>query len=1113
MAVEEYVQKTLDLLDKERAAEIEETQTLLERLSAKELERRGVCLRKLQLRSHRSGLYGRMVAVFEPEPKHKGKNSKEELPSCNITPGDIVGVGLTSSDPTDKPLTSGIVLQMSAFSVSVAFDDSQEILELDDNASYKLTKLANDVTYRRLKVNLNELLKYRDGPARRLIDILFSLDEVSSPGGEFPFTFVNESLDESQREAVKFALTQREVAIVHGPPGTGKTTTVVEIILQSVAQGLKVLVTAPSNIAVDNLVERLASARSRPRLVRLGHPARLMPHLTKFSLDAIVAAAEETDIVRDVRTDVQKTLTKMKKARGAGEKKALRDELKHLRKEVSQREEKATAEVLSRAQVVLSTLTTASSDGPLKHLKDKAFDLVVIDECSQALEAACWIGLLRGQRCILAGDHLQLPPTIMSKEAAHGGLELTLMERLLTTLVKEKERDIVRMLTTQYRMHQDIMQWASHELYQGKLTAHTSVAAHLLKDLDGVKDTEETRVPLLLIDTAGCDLQELDLPEDVSKGNEGEADLVACHVENLIKAGVKPVDIAVIAPYNMQVDLLRDRLCSQHAGLEVKSVDGFQGREKEAVVISMVRSNATGEVGFLSEKRRINVAVTRARRHLAVICDSETVCHDPFIASLVNYMTEHGDVLAADQVLQNVSVSHRPRQPQPVEIEKGSKSSKAKERGSNAVVVLVSKEEKAIQFRQQLAAFLSDTAKTVLDFPASLNSHDRMVVHEVAEELGLNHSSIGEGKARHIQISKKAPSTQTDQEAESQELVAGKVISVSTSDSHVEMNKSAVNETYETEKIARVIKQDNAVLNPEKCLQNQSEETENTDSELTSESSNQNHKWHCDSKLLSKSNYMKSVELGPSPVYTCIEKANSSGEIIIALNSNEASPSNSLNNENIALLKETTKAEETSLCHYCQKNIPVANKTLHELHCSRQSRPSTAPAANGGSSHFDSGGGKGARKKDKMRKQDCQPVKEKKEKVKPKVSQVQKASEVLSKIPDDDFDALISTITALDGKCAFRKCKTLTTTLGRQCNLCDRRFCLAHLTPEIHGCGQAAKDQARRNISREGVLHSGSGVPDKKPNLVRRAHLEHRMEKKKEELAKARARQIDKKKS
>ncbi|RUS87677.1 hypothetical protein EGW08_004518 [Elysia chlorotica] len=949
MAVEEFVHKTLDLLDKEREAEIQETQTLFERLSAKELERKGVCLRKLQLRSHRSGLYGRMVAVFEPEAKHRGKNVKQELPSSNITPGDIVGVGLTSSDPTEKPLTSGIVLQVSAFNISVAFDESQDILDLDDTASYKLTKLANDVTYRRLKGNLNDLLKYRDGPARRLIDTLFCLQEISGPGGEFSFKFVNERLDESQREAVKFALTQREVAIIHGPPGTGKTTTVVEIILQSVAQGLKVLVTAPSNIAVDNLLERLASNRTSPRLVRLGHPARLMPHLTKFSLDAIVSAAEESDIVRDVRTDIQKTLTKMKKARGSGERKALRDELKHLRKEVSQREERATAEVLSRAQVVLSTLTTASVDGPLKHMADKAFDLVVIDECSQALEAACWIGLLRGQRCILAGDHLQLPPTIMSREAASGGLELTLMERLLETLVQEKERDIVRMLTTQYRMHQDIMEWASHQLYQGKLTAHPSVAAHLLKDIEGVSDTEETRVPLLLIDTAGCDLRELDLPEDVSKGNEGEADIVAAHVENLIKAGVKPIDIAVIAPYNMQVDLLRDRLCSQHPGLEVKSVDGFQGREKEAVVISMVRSNTTAEVGFLSEKRRINVAVTRARRHLAVICDSDTVCHDPFIASLVNYMTEHGDVLSADQVLQ------------------------------------------IQEHKRDLLETSDRTSNDALEPTSSLSS---------CQSNHVNYSNI-----ECCDISKELKS--------------------------------------------------NVCLGNSSSPSNADSDSNDTDGHFT-------------------------------------------------------------NNDGVGQTKKQIP-EDTSTCPNCQKSIPVLNKTLHQLHCSRQNRRSTAPVNRNDMSQTSGAGGgaggKGARKKENLKKPDSQPVKEKKEKVKPKTSHVQKASEVLSKIPDDDFDALISTITALDGKCAFRKCKTLTTTLGRQCVLCDRRFCLAHLTPEVHGCGQAAKDQARRTISREGVLHSGSGVPDKKPNAVRRAQLEIRMDKKKEELAKARARQGDKKKS
>ncbi|CAG5120566.1 unnamed protein product, partial [Candidula unifasciata] len=660
-AVETFVQNTLELLDKERDTEIEETQFLIERLSAKELERRGVCLLKLQLRSRRSGLYGRMVAVFEPSARSVKKNEKSELPAHSLTPGDIVGVGLMKSEATDKPLMTGIVSQVTASNISVAFDESQDVFELDDDDLFKLTKLANDVTYRRLKAVLNDLAKYRGGPTQRLIDTFFNLEEISPPFGEFPITFVNGSLDESQKEAVKFALTQREVAVIHGPPGTGKTTTVVELIIQAVRQGLKVLATAPSNIAVDNLVERLANYKQK--IVRIGHPARLLSHLQKYSLDAMLLGSDEASIVKDVKTDLQNVLTKLKKAKGYGERQSLRQELKTLRTESTKREVAATRDILTRADVVLGTLTSTSNDGPLKYLKEDHFDLVVIDECSQALEAACWMGLMRAPRCVLAGDHLQLPPTILSKQAAAAGLEVTLMERLLKTLVEEKGKDIMRMLTVQYRMHEDIMRWSSQQLYQGKLTAHASVASHLLRDLEGVSLSEGTSASLLLIDTTGCDLFELDLPEDVSKGNEGEADIVTAHVEELIKSGVRPVDIAVIAPYNLQVDLLRLRLHPKYPDLEVKTVDGFQGREKEAVVISMVRSNTAGEVGFLAEKRRINVAVTRARRHLAVVCDVETVSHDVFIKSLVDYMADKGDLLSAHQYIQEgkvSSVSSRP---------------------------------------------------------------------------------------------------------------------------------------------------------------------------------------------------------------------------------------------------------------------------------------------------------------------------------------------------------------------------------------------------------------------------------------------------------------------
>ncbi|PFX24396.1 DNA-binding protein SMUBP-2 [Stylophora pistillata] len=385
------------------------------------------------------------------------------------------------------------------------------------------------------------------------------------------------------------------------------------------------------------------------RVVRIGHPARLLSVVQDHSLDALLSTSEGTAIVRDVRKDIDDTLSKVRKSRNQSEKKHLKQEVKSLRGELKQREDKAVTEILTGADVVLATNTSASSDGPLKLVKQDHFDLVVIDEAAQSLEAGCWIPLLQASRCVLAGDHLQLPPTILSKEAAKRGLEVTLMERLIKMLGD----GAVCMLTTQYRMNETIMKWSSEKLYGGRLNADSSVKSHLLKDLPGVQGTDETSLPLLLIDTAGCDVREKEVEDEVSKGNEGEADIVAAHVMALTTAGLQPSDIAVIAPYNLQVELLRLRLSSKYPALEIKSVDGFQGREKEAVVISLVRSNEKGEVGFLAEHRRINVAITRARRHLAVVVDSETVSHDYFLKSLMEYMSSAGEVRSAHEYLQD----------------------------------------------------------------------------------------------------------------------------------------------------------------------------------------------------------------------------------------------------------------------------------------------------------------------------------------------------------------------------------------------------------------------------------------------------------------------------
>uniref|UniRef100_A0A0D9R9N5 DNA-binding protein SMUBP-2 n=1 Tax=Chlorocebus sabaeus TaxID=60711 RepID=A0A0D9R9N5_CHLSB len=785
-AVESFVTKQLDLLELERDAEVEERRSWQENISLKELQSRGVCLLKLQVSSQRTGLYGRLLVTFEP----RRCGSVAALPSNSFTSGDIVGLYDAANE--GNQLATGILTRVTQKSVTVAFDESHDFqLSLDRENSYRLLKLANDVTYRRLKKALIALKKYHSGPASSLIEVLFGRSAPSPASEIHPLTFFNTSLDASQKEAVSFALSQKELAIIHGPPGTGKTTTVVEIILQAVKQGLKVLCCAPSNIAVDNLVERLALCKQR--ILRLGHPARLLESIQQHSLDAVVARSDSAQIVADIRKDIDQVFVRNKKTQDKREKSNFRNEVKLLRKELKGREEAAILESLTSANVVLATNTGASADGPLKLLPESHFDVVVIDECAQALEASCWIPLLKARKCILAGDHKQLPPTVVSHKAALAGLSLSLMERL----AEEYGARAVRTLTVQYRMHQAIaiMRWASDTMYHGQLTAHPSVAGHLLRDLPGVAATEETGVPLLLVDTAGCGLFELEEEDEQSKGNPGEVRLVSLHIQALVDAGVPARDIAVVSPYNLQVDLLRQSLVHRHPELEIKSVDGFQGREKEAVILSFVRSNRKGEVGFLAEDRRINVAVTRARRHVAVICDSRTVNNHAFLKALVEYFAQHGEVRTAFEYLDDIvpenyshessqGPSHAATKPQgpatstrtgSQQQEGGRESAAAARQGrkkparkslaaeapskpslNGGNLEGVESQDGIDHFRAMIAEFMASD-KTQLEFPPSLNSHDRLRVHQIAEEHGLRHDSSGEGKRRFITVSKRAP--------------------------------------------------------------------------------------------------------------------------------------------------------------------------------------------------------------------------------------------------------------------------------------------------------------------------------------------------------------------
>jgi predicted DNA helicase len=442
-------------------------------------------------------------------------------------------------------------------------------------------------------------------------------------------------LNEPQRAAIDFALSAKDFAIIHGPPGTGKTTTVVEFIRHTIARGETVLACAPSNHAVDNLLEKLLAAGELP--VRLGHPARVLPELRGRAIDILAEKHPDARQARKVARDafaLFRQADKWTRARPEpGEKAAMRKEARDMLAEVRKLEALAVERVLDDARVICATLTGLDSE----LLGKRRFDVVVIDEACQSAEPANWVPLLRANKLVLAGDHCQLPPTILSPEAAERGLVVSLMERLIARFGPS----VSRLLTVQHRMHALIMGFSNAEFYNGELIAHESVANHRLCDLPGVDANPLTEAPVQFIDTAGASYDE-ELEEDTgSRRNVQEAALVVKKIAALLDAGVNAAQIGVITPYRAQVRLLRERL-GHVPELEIDSVDGFQGREKEAIIVSLVRSNPEGEIGFLADTRRTNVALTRARRKLLVIGDSATLANDPFYQRMLTHFEQIG---------------------------------------------------------------------------------------------------------------------------------------------------------------------------------------------------------------------------------------------------------------------------------------------------------------------------------------------------------------------------------------------------------------------------------------------------------------------------------------
>ncbi|MCA9131260.1 MAG: AAA family ATPase [Planctomycetales bacterium] len=612
---DQYFQQLQQWLAMEGEAERERMAQRRQLSRSKDPERSGETIVGLILADHHVGLAGRILLDFV-------KPADGRLPMNRLKVGSPVVLSDDRNAADDG--IGGVVSRRNANQIQVAVDRWPE-------AQFHRLDLSPDETTRRRQLAAMSTVRTLTGARGRLRDTL--LGEHQPRFDPLPNIDFDAVLNPPQQDAVRFALAARDVAILHGPPGTGKTTTLAEVIVQAVKQGMRVLACAPSNTAVDNLLERLVGRIDG--VLRVGHPARVFESLRGHTLDELVDNDSSTEIVREMRRDIDELLraaSRPSRSRDANRQRGeLYAEAGRLRQQARALERSTVRHIVDSANVICTTTTI---DDEL--IGDHLFELVVIDEACQCTEAAVWQAVLRAEKTVLAGDHCQLPPTVVSVEAARQGFSRSLMERL----VGQFGTEVYRRLTVQYRMHETIMDFSSYQFYDGELIADDSVRQHCLADLIDVNRETLTTTTIEFWDTAGAGWEEQLEEDGESKFNPKEAAWVIQQVHQLMDAGVAADQIAVIAPYAAQVRLLRNRLQQPH--LEIDTVDGFQGREKEAVIITFVRSNAEGEIGFLADTRRTNVALTRARRSMRIIGDSATLSRNSFYSDLIDYFQQAG---------------------------------------------------------------------------------------------------------------------------------------------------------------------------------------------------------------------------------------------------------------------------------------------------------------------------------------------------------------------------------------------------------------------------------------------------------------------------------------
>ncbi len=622
----EHFAKLARLLELERQAERWRLAQDKQQLPLAELEARGLVVLDVETTEENVGLGGRHLVTFMHE-------SKRRL-STRLGPGDILAVSPRKAEVENPP--TGTVVSATRTSVVVAFERPPP--QWMGEGRLRLDVTANDVTFERAKTALKRWEAMDSGQKRDRREVLLG---NSPPRFDRPPAFTpSRPLNPEQLDAVSLALSARDVALVHGPPGTGKSTVLSELAIQWARQGHRILCTAASNAAVDHLLELCLDAGLNA--IRVGHPARVLPHLQQHTLDLLVEEHPDRKLARELFEDAFDLLGYARKQRSRGRSRERFSNAREASGEAYKMmddarvlEKKALGSILDGAQVVCATLSML--EGSV--LRSQAFDVALLDEATQAIEPLSLLAFLKAPTVVLAGDPQQLAPTVISMDAAKQGLGRSLFERLLA----DYGDDVKRMLKEQHRMHETIMRFPSDATYGGQLRAHPAVAQRTLAPL---LKNELDAPPVLFVDTAGKGFDESKTPQTESLRNEGEAELIVARVRALLASGLAAADIAVISPYRAQAQLLRE-LLQDVPELEVDTVDAFQGREKEAVLVSLVRSNAVQQLGFLEDLRRLNVAITRPRRHLFVTGDTATLSAHPLYARWLDFITAAGGYRSA----------------------------------------------------------------------------------------------------------------------------------------------------------------------------------------------------------------------------------------------------------------------------------------------------------------------------------------------------------------------------------------------------------------------------------------------------------------------------------